>query len=64
MQLQRNAQSAYNEGTLYLAIKAIQAALPNSTRHALKAFNNPKQRWENNATERSHDAIVSLTQRT
>jgi hypothetical protein len=41
MQPQRNAQLAYNEGTLYLAIKATQAALPDSTRHALKAFDVP-----------------------
>jgi hypothetical protein len=41
MQLQRNAQLAYNKGTLYLALKATQAALTNSIRHALKAFNVP-----------------------
>jgi hypothetical protein len=41
MQPQRNAQSAYSKGTLYLAIKATQAALPNSTSHVLKAFDVP-----------------------
>jgi hypothetical protein len=42
MQPQRNAQLAYNEGTLYLAIKATQAASPDSTRHASKAFDVPR----------------------
>jgi hypothetical protein len=41
MPLQHNAQPAYNKGKLYLAIKAIQATLPNSTRHASKLFNVP-----------------------
>jgi hypothetical protein len=39
---QRNAQSTYNEGTLYLAIKATQATVPDSTKHASKAFNVPE----------------------
>ena len=39
---QRNAQSTYKEGKLYLAIKATQTTLPNSTRHASNAFNVPQ----------------------
>ena len=39
---QRNAQSTYNEGTLYLAIKATQATLPDTTKHASKAFDVPR----------------------
>ena len=39
---QRNAQSTYNKGTLYLAIQTTQATLPDSTRHASKAFNVPQ----------------------
>ena len=39
---QRNAQSTYNEGTLYLAIQATKATVPNSTKHASKAFNVPR----------------------
>ena len=39
--VQGNAQLTYNKGTLYLATEATQAALPNGTRHASKAFDVP-----------------------
>src|SRR5689334_23614220 len=39
---QRDAQSTYNEGTLYLAIQATKAAEPDSTRHASRAFAVPR----------------------
>ena len=39
---QRNAQSAYNEGILHLAIQATKATVPDSTKHASKAFNVPE----------------------
>ena len=39
---QRNKQQTYNKGTLYLAIKAIEATVPNSIKHACRAFNVPK----------------------
>jgi hypothetical protein len=42
MQPQPNAQSTYNKGRLFLAIKATQAASPDSTRHASKAFDVPQ----------------------
>ena len=42
MPLQRNKQQTYNKGTLYLAIKATEAIVPNSTKHACRAFNVPK----------------------
>ena len=38
MTQQRNAQSSYNEGTLYLAIQATKSIVPDSTNHASKAF--------------------------
>ena len=38
MPSQRNAQLTHKEGKLYLAIKATQSTLPDSTRHASKAF--------------------------
>ena len=39
---QRNKQQTYNEGTLYLAIKATEATVPDSTKHACRAFNVPE----------------------
>ena len=39
---QRNVQQTYNEGTLYLAIKATQDTVPDSTKHASKAFDVPR----------------------
>ena len=39
---QRNAQKTYNEGTLYLAIQATQATVPDSTKHASKVFDVPE----------------------
>ena len=38
---QRNVQRTYDEGTLYLAIKATQDTVPDSTKHASKAFDVP-----------------------
>ena len=40
--LQYNKQQTYNKGILYLAIKAIEAIVPNSIKHAYRAFNVPK----------------------
>jgi hypothetical protein len=42
MQLQRKQQLTCNEGKLYLAIKATQATLPDSIRHASRAFSVPE----------------------
>ena len=42
MTQQRNAQSSYNEGTLYLAIQATKSIVPDSTNHASKAFVVPR----------------------
>ena len=42
MPSQRNAQSTYKEGKLYLAIKATQTTPPDSTRHASNAFDVPR----------------------
>jgi hypothetical protein len=42
MSPQRNARSTYNEGTLYLAIQATKATVPDITRHASRAFNVPR----------------------
>ena len=42
MPLQRNKQQTYNKGTLYLVIKATEAIVPDSTKHACRAFNVPK----------------------
>ena len=39
---QRNAQRTYNEGTLSLAIQATQDTVPDSIRHASKAFGVPR----------------------
>lgn len=39
---QRNAQRTYNEGTLSLAIQATQAEVPDSTKHASRAFDVPR----------------------
>ena len=39
---QRNAQSSYNEGRLYLAIQATESAVPDSQRHASRAFEVPR----------------------
>ena len=39
---QRNKQQTYNEGTLYLAIKATEATVPDSTKHACRAFDVPE----------------------
>ena len=39
---QRNVQQTYNEGTLYLAIKATQDTVPDSTKHVSKAFDIPR----------------------
>ena len=39
---QRKLQLTYNKGTLYLAIKATQATLPDSTKHASRAFSVPE----------------------
>jgi hypothetical protein len=39
---QRKQQSTYNEGILYLAIEATQATLPDSTKHASRAFSVPE----------------------
>jgi hypothetical protein len=39
---QRNAKRTYNEGTLYLAIEATKATVPDSTKHASKAFEVPE----------------------
>ena len=42
MPSQPNAQSTYNEGTLYLATQATKATVPDSTKHACKAFSVPE----------------------
>lgn len=39
---QRNAQSSYDEGRLYLAIQATESAVPDSQRHASRAFEVPR----------------------
>lgn len=38
---QRNAQSTWNEGTLYLVIQATKATMFDSTKHASRAFQVP-----------------------
>jgi hypothetical protein len=42
MPQQRNTQLAYNEDTVYLAIQATKATVPDTVRHASKAFNVPR----------------------
>ena len=42
MQPQRKQQTIYNKGTLYLAIKATKATLPDSTKHASRTFSVPE----------------------
>jgi hypothetical protein len=50
---QHNKQPAYNEGAVHLAINAINCTLPDSTKHASKAFNIPQ------TTLRRRDGMLS-----